>query len=59
MERVVHKARSFVEADQWDVRQHRSMTPQERMRAARALKYRVYPKESPDIRQWRRSGQRQ
>jgi hypothetical protein len=29
------------------------MTPRERMRAARELKFRVYPKDSPDIRQCR------
>jgi hypothetical protein len=50
MERVVHKARRFSEADDWDVRQHLAMTPQERMAAARELKFRVYPGDSPDIR---------
>lgn len=27
MERVVHKARKFTDADDWDIRQHVSMTP--------------------------------
>jgi hypothetical protein len=48
MERVVHKSRRYAEADDWDVRQHISMTPRERMRAARELKFRVFPKCSPE-----------
>ena len=37
MERIVHKAKSFKEADEWDRRQQLSMTPQERIRVVRVL----------------------
>lgn len=51
MERLVHKSRTFADADKWDVEQQMGMTPQERMRAARELKFRVYPEDSLDVRQ--------
>lgn len=51
MERIVHKSRGFADADKWDVQQQISMTPQERMLAARELKFRIYPKDAPDVRQ--------
>jgi hypothetical protein len=38
MERVAHKARSFVEAENWDRKQYQAMTPVERMRVARESK---------------------
>ena len=56
MERVVHKARSHQDAHAWDIEQHRAMTPEERMRAARQLKDRVYPPDAKDVRAWHRSG---
>ena len=43
MERVVHKAKSFKDADKWDRRQHWAMSPQERIRVVRTLQKRVYP----------------
>jgi len=49
MERVVHKSKSFKEADEWDVRQQLAMTPQQRIDAARALRLRVYGR-AKDIR---------
>ena len=49
MERVVHKARSFDEAADQDVRQHVAMTPQQRMRIAQLLKRRAYPVKSQDV----------
>jgi hypothetical protein len=52
MERVVNKARSFEEAAELDLRQHVAMTPQERMRAARILKERVYSNNAKDVRAW-------
>lgn len=58
MERVAHKARQFAEADEWDIRQQVSMTPRERMQAARELKSRLHPKPSPDIRQCRQVAKR-
>jgi hypothetical protein len=51
----VHKARSFEEADRWDVEQHVAMTPDERLRAARVLKDRAYPKDAKDVRACHRS----
>ena len=42
MERVVHKAQSFKEADAWDRRQQLSMPPQQRIRVARVLQQRVF-----------------
>ena len=41
MKRVVHKCRSFAEADERDITQQLAMTHQERMDAARALQRRV------------------
>ena len=43
MERIVHKSHDFKSAAEWDIEQHVRMSPQERMRAARALKDKVYP----------------
>jgi len=55
MNRSVHKARSHEEARRWDVEQHRRMTPEERLRAARTLKDRAYPSDAKDVREWHRS----
>ena len=55
MERVVHKSSSHEEARRWDVQQHVSMTPEERMRAARELKGRAFPPDAMDVRAWHRS----
>lgn len=54
MDRVVNVARGHEEARRWDVEQQRSMTPAERLRAARELKDRAYP-DAPDVREWHRS----
>jgi len=50
MEPIVNKAKTFEEADNWDIQQHVSMTPNERQAAAKKLKERVYGKNAPDIR---------
>jgi hypothetical protein len=50
MERVVHKTRSHEEAARWDVEQQVSMTPQQRLAAARVLKDRVFPPDARDVR---------
>ena len=42
MERVVHKTKSFVEADAWDREQQHRMSPQERVRVSRVLQKRVF-----------------
>jgi len=51
MKRVVHKARSFREADKWDIRQHISMTPEERQEVSRLLRIRYYGPNNPDVRE--------
>jgi hypothetical protein len=55
MERIVHKARSFKEADEWDKRQHQQMTPDERFAIARELQRRVFGPNPPDVREWQRA----
>jgi hypothetical protein len=50
MERIVHKARDFREAAEWDVAQQVRMTPRERWQAARRLKERVYGRNAKDVR---------
>ncbi|MGA2139376.1 MAG: hypothetical protein ABSH14_10985 [Verrucomicrobiia bacterium] len=50
MERVVHKAKGFKEADEWDIQQQVAMTPEQRLRAAKELRDRVYPTNSKDVR---------
>jgi hypothetical protein len=37
VERIVHISRSFEEAEQWNIEQNVSMTPEERLVAAREL----------------------
>ena len=56
MERVVHKASSHEEARRYDIEQHVSMSPEERMRAARELKDRAYPPDAKDVRACHRPG---
>ena len=50
VERIVHKAYDFKSAAEWDIEQHVRMTPEERMRAARALRERAYPLDAKDVR---------
>jgi hypothetical protein len=54
VERIVNKAGTHREASDWDVDQQVAMTPAARMRAAKELRDRVYPKDSKDIREWHR-----
>ena len=56
MERIVHKARGFQQAEEWDVEQQVRMTPDERQLAARELKERVYGAHAPDVRESHRQG---
>ncbi len=51
IKRVVHKAKNFQEAEDWDILQHIRMTPEERQAAAKALRIRVYGKNAPDVRE--------
>lgn len=57
MDRVVHKAKSFKEADDWDARQYLEMTPAERVEIAIQLKKRAYPGVHKDIRECHREEQ--
>ena len=50
MERVVNKASCHEEARRWDIQQQVSMTPEQRLRAARELKDRAFPSEAKDVR---------
>lgn len=51
MQRIVHKARTFAEAEAWERKQYQEMTPVERMRAAREIKERLFPGKRPDVRE--------
>ena len=53
MERVGNKAKSFSEAEAWEKQQYQRMTPDERMRAARQIKNRLYPGKQMDVRECR------
>ena len=51
MKRIVHKSRSFKEAEKWDTLQHVLMNHEERQEVASELKKRVYGQDIPDVRQ--------
>jgi hypothetical protein len=55
MDREVHKAKSFADADRWDREQMWAMTPDERMAIAKELRDRVFGKDCPDVREAERS----
>ncbi len=38
MKRIVHKAKDFKEAEEYDIMQHRALTPEQRQRIAYLLK---------------------
>ena len=50
MERIVHKSMSFEEAKEWDLEQAILMSPEDRLAAAKVLRDRFYPPDSPDVR---------
>jgi hypothetical protein len=50
MKRIVHLARDFREAAEWDIDQALSLTPDERRRIARELRKRVYGSRPIDVR---------
>ena len=52
MKRILHKSRSFKEAEEWDIQQQISMNPQERLQAAKILRERVFGKNTPDVREY-------
>ena len=51
MERIVHKARGFRAAAEWDIEQQVRMTPRERREVARQLRLRVYGSNTKDVRE--------
>ena len=54
MERIAHKSRGAEEAKAWEIAQYRKMTLAERLRTARVLKERAYPRPRPDVRECHR-----
>jgi hypothetical protein len=53
LSRVVHKSHSFAEAEEWDITQHISLTPEQRQAIARELKRRCWGENPPDVRSTR------
>ena len=53
MKRIFHKTNDFKKAEEWDIKQHVQMTPEERQEAATELKKRVYGKNNRDVREIR------
>jgi hypothetical protein len=51
MDREANLARSFAEAEQWDLRQMWAMTPDERLDLAKVLRERVYGADAADVRE--------
>lgn len=52
MERIVNIAKNFAEADAYDRRQARELTPAQRIQIARKLQRRVFGRNPPDIKEW-------
>lgn len=53
MKRIVHKSYSYTEAERWDIKQQLSLSPEERQKAAKELKVRVFGKTAKDVRESR------
>jgi len=53
MKRVVDKAKSFKEAEEWDIIQQISLTPEERQKIAYELKIKAYGPNTKDVREVR------
>jgi hypothetical protein len=51
MKRIIHKSQSFTEAESWDITQQVSLSPEERQKAAKELKTRVFGKTTKDVRE--------
>lgn len=51
MKRVVNISKNAEEARKWDIKQHLSMSVEERQIAARILKERVFGKNTMDVRE--------
>ncbi len=51
MKRVVKKFKNFKEAEQAEIEEQISMTPQQRQQIAKMLKEKIYGKNPPDVRE--------
>jgi hypothetical protein len=51
MERVFKESKNFRQAEEWDILQHISMTPEQRQEASEQLRDRVYGNHAPDVRE--------
>jgi hypothetical protein len=51
MKRICNKAKSFKEAEEWDIDQQLRMTPEERQDAAKVLRERVYGRNTVDVKE--------
>jgi len=56
MKRVIHIAKNFQQAEQWDIKQQTEMSAEERQAIATELKKRVYGSHPPDVREAPRTG---
>lgn len=52
MKRIVNKAKNFIEAEDWDIKQNIRISSKERQNIARRLKERVYGKDVLDVRDY-------
>jgi hypothetical protein len=51
IERIFHKSKNFKEAEDWDIQQQISMSPEERQMVAKELRERVFGKNTLDVRE--------
>jgi hypothetical protein len=49
MERICKKSQNYKEAEEWDIEQQISMTPEERQAAAKEIRERVYGQNPKDV----------
>ncbi len=57
MERVVHKFKSFQEAEVWEIDYYLNLSPEERIQIARELQWRFYGSNPIDVRVYYRETQ--
>jgi hypothetical protein len=51
MKRIVYKSHSYTEAEWWDIKQQVSLDAEERQKAAKELRIRVFGKTAKDVRE--------
>lgn len=54
MEHICKKSQNYKEAEEWDIKQQLSMTPEERQAAAKELRERVYGPNPKDVKDQKR-----